>query len=108
MRRTAIKPVSNKRQAQLREYRELVLKLRTLCNNRSELTRHSPDWQSEYLIEPHHIAGRINHNLLDPYNIILLTRAEHNAQDSNNWEDKQRLLEFIEPVRINQGFKREE
>ena len=107
MKRTAIKPISNKRQAQLKEYRDLVLKLRTLCNNRSELTRHSPDWQSEYIVDPHHIKDRINHNLLDPFNIIMLTREEHDAQDSNDWEDKQRLLEFIQPIRLRQGFVKE-
>ena len=108
VRKTPLKPISNKRQVQLREYYTLVTKLRELCHNKSELNGHRPDWQSLYLVDPHHIGGRNGERLLDPFGIILLTRTEHDIQEGKingvklSEED---LYNIVYPLRIAQGFK---
>lgn len=99
-----LRRVSKKRQKALPEYNALMTKLRALCNNRSEISGDKPNWQSNYLVDPHHIQGRVGELLIDPFNIILLTRPEHDDQDSNTYDDKKALLKLIEPVRIKQGF----
>jgi len=55
------------------------------------------------LVDPHHIKGRVGKLFLDPFNIIMLTRDEHN--DKKVIGDKDKLLELIRPRRIEQGFK---
>ena len=108
MKRTKIKPVSEKRQGQLVEYRELVVNLRHLCSNKSELSGNSPDWLSGYRLDAHHIDKRNSNRLLDPRNIIMLTRLEHqDIHFHNTYEKKQELLAFIEPIRLRQGFVKE-
>jgi len=92
----------------MREYTELIKTLRHLCENKSELSGQNPDWQSRYLIEPHHIDRRNGDGLLDPFNIILLTRTEHDRQEGkingqkplSNYE----LYRIVFPLRISQGF----
>ena len=101
-----MKPVSDKRKEQLKEYYALVVKLKLMCGCRSELS----GWPcSAYFIEPHHILGRRGKLLTDPFNIILVTVAEHLGDDGiqkhNTWEMKQKLLEIVKPIRERQGFK---
>ena len=103
--RGVLRPVSKAMQAKLAQCRQLVSELRELCNNRSELLGEHPDWRSEWLVEPHHIRGRIGKLLTDPFNIIMLNRDDHDKQDSNGWEEKQVLVDFIRPIRISQGYK---
>ena len=100
MKRKAIRPISKKLQTKLPEYRRLVDELKILCMNRSELSGESP-------IEPHHIMGRIGDRLTDVWNIILLTRNEHNEQDGNTYEQKQELLGYVKIIRLRQGYKKE-
>lgn len=100
-----IKPISDKRKGQLKEYYALVARLRTLCGCRSELSGKSC---GSYFIEPHHIMGRRGKLLLDPFNIILVTDEEHLGDDGiqkhNTWEMKQKLLAIVKPIRERQGF----
>lgn len=106
MKQTPIRPISQKRQAELERYYPLVIKLRKLCGNRSELSFDFPDWQSKFLLEPHHIEGRIGKRLLDPFNIILATRNEHTAiEEERSPYTKEQLLEIVKAIRIKQGFK---
>lgn len=106
MKRTQIKPVSKKRAALMPEYHALVDRLRELSGNKSELDGASPDWQTDYLTESHHISGRIGKLYLDPFNLIMITRNQHKIIGlANNYEAKQALLDFIRPIRIEQGFK---
>jgi len=94
-----MRPVSKKMQARLLEYHALVEKLRSECNNRSELSGDKGCWRTNFSVEPHHIMGRTGKRLIDPFNIIMLTRTEHTQQDSNNHQAKQKLLEYIRTVR---------
>jgi len=91
----------------MREYSELIKKLRLLCNNRSELSGGKPGWQSQFLIDPHHIDRRNGDRLLDPFNIILLTRTEHDIQEGKiNGQklSKEALYAIVYPLRMTQGF----
>ncbi len=107
MKRTPLKRVSVKRAHQLIEYHALVDKLRALCNNRSELSGDKPDWTSNFQVEPHHLDGRENERLLDPFNIILITREEHTTQEDEIWgcHTKEYLLKLVRKIRLAQGFK---
>ncbi len=99
-----MRPVSKKRQAQMPEYHALVEQLRDECNNLSELSGERGNWETNWDVEPHHICGRTGKRFLDPLNIIMLTRPEHTQQDSNNHQAKQKLLEYIYPIRKRQGY----
>ena len=99
-----MRPVSIKMQARLLEYHALVEKLRSECNNRSELSGDRGNWETAFNVEPHHITGRTGKRLLDPYNLILLTRTEHRQQDGNNHQAKEALLKYIRPIRAKQGY----
>ncbi|GAH34193.1 unnamed protein product [marine sediment metagenome] len=95
MKQTRIRPISEKRKAELEAYYPLVDKLRELCNNRSELS-------GKWAVEPHHITGRNGKRLLDPFNILLVTRVEHDTI----WKySKEELLARVRKIRIEQGFK---
>ncbi len=87
------------------EYNKLITELRDQCNNRSELSGERSDWRSDFSAEPHHIMGRIGKDLINVFNIILLTRNEHTAQDNNGYEEKRKLLEYIRPIREKQGYQ---
>ena len=105
MKRSRIKPVSDKMRARLIPYRELVIELRELCGNKSELSGERADFRSDFLVEPHHIMGRTGKRLTDVRNILMVTRSEHDAQNCNNYQAKQKLLEYIRPIREKQGYK---
>ncbi len=97
--------MSNTRRDRLVVLRDLITKLRAYSHNKSELSGNEPNWQSSWLVEPHHIIGRNGNKLLDPFNIILLTRDEHLVEQSNmSFERKNELLELIKPIRKQQGF----
>ena len=103
--RNGLRQVGKKRQKKLREYNKLVGKLRTMCGNKSELSGGKPTWEFGYKVEPHHIMGRTGEMLTDPFNIIMLTSSEHTEQDGNTNDEKMKLLAFIKPIRLKQGFK---
>ncbi len=110
MKKTKINPFSEKRQAHYLKYMELCGRLCCLCDNKSELSGNKPDWQSQWLVDPHHIDGREGKRLLDPFNIILLVRDEHQAIEeekpiNGHKYTKEELLNLIRPIRIRQGFK---
>ena len=89
------------------KYNTLIMVLRVLCNNKSELSNKSPDWQSNYRVEPHHINGRNGERLLDPFGIILLTRTEHDIEEGKikgKKAGKEKLLALVKDIRIKQGF----
>ena len=100
-----INKMSPKRAAESPEYYALVNKLRDLCENTSEMTGENPDWKSKFLIDPHHIDGRAGSLYLDPFNIIMLTRDEHDAEKTYKRFGRERLLREVMPIRIAQGFR---
>ena len=103
--RTRIKPVSNKMKEKLPTYRALINELRQKCNNRSELSGEMGDWRTAFRVEPHHIKGRVGKHLTNPFEILLVTRAEHLIiEESNGYQEKEKLLDFIRPIRIEQGY----
>ena len=112
MKRTPLRKVSKKLKTQFPEYNALIIKLRELCQNKSELSGKVADWQSSYMVEPHHINGRSGARLLDPWNIIMLRRDEHDIEEgkipgTNLFPKvgKEKLMSIIKPIREKQGFK---
>ncbi len=99
-----MRPVSKKRQAQMPEYHALIEQLRSKCNNRSELSGDRGNWETAFNVEAHHITGRTGKRFLDVFNLILITRTEHQQMDGNNYQAKQKLLEYIRPIRAKQGY----
>ena len=66
------------------------------------------DWQTDWFVEPHHIGGRIGKKFLDPYNIILVTRHEHDIEEGKVKGVKVGELELyriVRAIRIGQGFE---
>lgn len=95
-----MKPISPKRQAQLDEYYALRHTLIEYANKRSEL-----DGRLSDNLEPHHIDGRRGKRLTDPFNIILLSRFQHETEGANhNWERIAELKAKVRPIRLRQGF----
>ena len=94
-----MKKVSDKRAAQTRQYIALIYKL-----------RESNGWQSELsglkdVVACHHIDGRRGKRLLDPFNIILVTDAEHREIHAHNTPElKVKLAGLVEQIRLAQGF----
>ena len=89
------------------KYNKLINRLRELCNNQSELSGDSPDWQSNYQAEPHHIDKRNGKRLLNPFGIIMLTRPEHDLEEGKIKGEKvgkEKLLAIVKDIRIKQGF----
>jgi hypothetical protein len=109
IKRTALRAVSQKRQAQKNEYRKLLGKL----YDGSGISEWNGDrdghWEGDRYIglrEPHHIDGRTGARLLDPFNIILLTPAQHRTfQAHNSWEVRVALKLWVRGLRLEQGFK---
>jgi hypothetical protein len=101
--------MSKKRLKESKEYFNLVAMLRILCDNKSELSGANPTWESEFMVDPHHIGGRIGDRYLDPFEIIMLTREEHDREEGKirgmKPHSKLYLRTLIRPIRIKQGFK---
>ena len=109
MKKTKIKPISEKRRVQLRDFLSLRIYLTDQCKNKSELSGKEPDWQSGFLVEAHHITGRTGKRLLDPFNIIMLTRDEHSIENDHKegCHTKEELREIVYNIRKKQGFEQE-
>ena len=105
MKKSYIRTISEKRKAILPGYNALVEELREKCKNRSELSGHRADWRTGWDVEPHHICGRTGKLLTDVFNLILLTRAEHDKQDGNTYKEKTELLHLVHQIRIRQGYE---
>lgn len=104
-------PMSKKREAQMIEYHALVDDLTTRCANKSELSGKIPNWESHYTVDPHHIDGRTGDKLLDPFNIIMLTREEHDIEEGKRKGEKQgadKLRSMVYWIRVSQGFEPKE
>lgn len=108
IRQTRLRPISKKRTEEMREYSPLIEALCKLCDNRSELSGTLPDWQSNWKVEPHHIEGRSGKRLLDPFNIIMLTRTEHDIEEGKIKGEKHsvnELKDLVREIRSKQGFR---
>ena len=105
MKKSRIRPISEKRKALLPGYNTLVSELREKCGNRSELSRQTADFRSDFNVEPHHIQGRIGKLLTDVFNIVMVTRSEHDKQDGNTYKEKTELLHLVHQIRIRQGYE---
>lgn len=115
MKRTPLKRVSKKLKAQFPEYNALIIKLRGLCENKSELSGRIATWESGFMVEPHHINGRTGKRLLDPFGIIMLNREEHDIEQgkiagTNLFPKvgKERLSAIVYALRIKQDFRKED
>ena len=104
-----INKISDGRKEQDEIYFPLVAKLWELCKNRSELSGKRADWQSNWEVEPHHIDGRIGDRYTDPFNIIMLTRPEHDKEEGKirgvKPTDPEILKAIVRRIRLKQGFK---
>lgn len=104
---STLRPRSEKRAAQEKNYREILAKI-IWRKNAHDLDRSEWDGTFGRLIEAHHIDGRRGDRLCDPFNIILLTPAQHRTfQAHNSWEVRQALKAWVYELRIQQGFKDE-
>ena len=103
MKRSKIKPVSDRRKKEQVVYQKLTNKLKYLSGGKSELSKQPAttfDW-----LENHHIDGRVGDKYLDPFNMIILLKSEHDEEEAHkSFERRQELLAFIKPIRIMQGF----
>ncbi len=101
-----MKQVSTKQVARLRELKKLTDLLKIKAGFCSEL---SGVLCLPFLLEPHHIKGRVGKLLLDSFNIIILTRPEHSRAQGTIGQvatpSKDELLAIVRPIRIKQGFE---
>ena len=100
-------PISEKRRTLIPEYNKLIHRLRIMCGNQSELSGKNPNWESGYLVDPHHIDGRRGKLFLDPFNIIMLIRTEHDIEEGKikgKKVGKEKLIAIVKKIRIRQGF----
>ncbi len=99
LKRRKLNPVSKKRGTQLQEWYVLRDKLMEKANSVSELSG------KQGFLEPHHLDGREGGLLLDPFNVILVTKDEHQAiQEYRSGYTKDYLLWLVKSIRIKQGF----
>jgi hypothetical protein len=111
IKRTALRAVSQKRQAQMKAYYSLVAKLKYESLGMSEwdgeiAEDYDDDGAVVILLEPHHIDGRENDRLTNPFNIILLTATQHRTFTAHHsWEVIQALKLWVRGLRLEQGFK---
>lgn len=103
LKRQRIAPVSSKRKAQNAEYSKICAQLKDLTGDISEYSGlEATCWP----LECHHICGRTNGKLLDPFNILVCKRSEHEEiHEHNTHEQKLRLQEIVRTIRLRQGFK---
>lgn len=101
-----MKRVSDKRQAQLKEYKVLVHNLLEYSRGFSELPPNK--YVGVEYLNPHHIYGRRGWHLTDPFNIILTGGNEHTGDDGiqahNTPELKEKLAGIVKEIRLKQGF----
>jgi hypothetical protein len=103
-----LNPMSKKRIAQKPSYDALIAFLVMGCDNKSELSGKNPNWESDWVVDPHHIEGRSGDRYLDPFNIIMLTREEHDIEEGKRPGEKQgpeKLKSMVYWIRIKQGFE---
>lgn len=103
-----INKVSKRRQEQNKVYFSLIYGLRLDCKNLSELSGKTPVYPP--WVDPHHIYGRIGDRYIDPFNIIMLTREEHDIEERKRPGERQgpeKLLSLVYWIRIKQGFTKE-
>ena len=90
----AVKRVSDKRAAQLADYKVLVNNLLDMSRGFSELPPMHRYVGREYL-NPHHIYGRRGWHLTDPFNIILTGGNEHTGDDGLQMHNTPELKEKL-------------
>ena len=104
----SVNKVSSKRKKLLPAYKKLISELGKRCHNMSELSGAIPDWQTGGKVEPHHINGRTGGLFTNPFNIIMLTRTEHDIEEGNNRlikpHSKKVLLKLVRDKRLKQGY----
>jgi hypothetical protein len=107
---TNLNRISKKQRAKLAKLADLITLLRRYCHNRSELSGKRPDWKSGYIVDPHHIGGRSGRHLLNPFEIIMLTRDEHDIEQEHRpgCHTKEELFNIVRLIRLAQGFKEED
>lgn len=100
---STLRPQSAKGKVRQTNWKVLEGELRIQCQNRSELDGSRPRWPN-FNVEGHHIKGRTGSLLLNPLNVIMLTRIQH---DQIVYRDKDELLELVKGIRLKQGYKEE-
>ena len=98
MKQTPIRRVSDKRAAQMPQYHDILEAIGLCSQSLSELGGKWP-------VIPHHIHGRRGEHLYDPFNIILVTDAEHREIHAHNTPElKEKLAAIVKEIRLKQGF----
>jgi hypothetical protein len=104
-RRRPLKPVSDKRKKEIPDYNKLKAKL-ILDRWRGFYFESELNGVMSKEVEPHHIDHRENGRLTNPFNIIILTRGQHEWEGAHHsFERIQELKAIVRPIRIKQGFK---
>jgi hypothetical protein len=102
--RQRIKPMSEKYARDINDYRRLKERLLDNSHGKSELSGNIG-----MFIDLHHIEGRTGGRLTDPFNVIVVTREEHEEiHKHNSYEKKQELLARVKEIRLSQGYKTED
>ena len=101
LKKSRLKPMSAKLANIMPAYHELVARLKELSRGYSELN-------GEYIgverLDPHHILGR-GKKLCDPFNILLVSRAQHDEiGEEKSPYSKEELLAKVKIIREKQGF----
>jgi hypothetical protein len=109
--RTALRAVSQKRQAQNTDYKIMLEDLLARAGYHCEWCGWSGRlWYDEFGniktdLQIHHIDNRYGKRLINPFNAIILHEDEHERfQHKNNWEVRQALLMWVRGLRLEQGF----
>ena len=93
-----MKRVSKKRSMELAKYAVLLAKLCLMNGTTSELSGKPAQ-------DCHHIDGRNGKRVYDPFNVILVTREEHDWETAHHsFERIQELKAIVKEIRIKQGF----
>jgi hypothetical protein len=102
LKKSRLKPMSAKTANIMPAYHALVNDLKERSRGYSELNGEyiGADW-----LDPHHILGR-GKKLCDPFNIMLVSRAQHGEiEEERSPYSKEELLAKVKAIRVKQGFK---
>jgi hypothetical protein len=101
LKKSRLKPMSAKLTNIMPVYHALVNDLKERSRGYSELNGEyiGADW-----LDPHHIQGR-GKKLCDPFNIILVSRFQHDEiEEERSPYSKEELLAKVKIIRLKQGF----
>jgi hypothetical protein len=105
LKRRPLKPISDKRKDEIAEYNKLKAKL-IMDRWRGFYFESELNGVLTKEIELHHIDGRQNGRLTNPFNVIAISRSQHEYETAHHdYESIQSLKALVRPIRLAQGFK---